>query len=756
MKRLNFVMLLVLFVVAVLSPPLFSAREDADFNKGIAYLLIDDMEQAGRFFGLYFGRNPNPNLRNGYRLLVEGEYTDATRQFKGFLDLNHRSTIALVGIALSTSHMTVSNTGELLKRATRLSPRYSPSYLCLGVEYLKEKDYPRAESNFRRALGLSPRVPEYKILLARLYLQLGQPAAALKLVKQEADRAPDNFYFNYLTARAYLKLDRVEDLGQYIQAAMEAKPKNNEVKLLTAKYHLSRNNGQRAKTILKGIKFDDYNEDYLITYGRVLVALKEKKARNYLYEVFARKKWDRDVSRLMGLCHMWMAPKGNVQNWIYRAILSGGDSKRLKETFPGKFEFPEYKFLPFFDVKRIEWLSDETLLVVATRKSGERQGVFIVDLKRMRVTQQMIFNGKLQEIFISPNHNSLILSSVARENESVYLYAMGLTGRVFRLALISRRPLSMASVEVGFNSAGTLAYITDHKISKLAFDSPFSMVSQFGQKKPVYPAYPFYIFKYNFATRRLTTSQAKGAEITVVPPLDTVKKYAAVANSYYAHTQVRALIEKGRQLDLTSSEMVKIYFARDMNSFIIYLSDINNAFRGVAWDAVHQKVVTMDQTMFLGAGEFAELNVLDYDPHRKEILVLTKNEKDLILYNYETHLHMLPANNVYKVHYDREDRMIYVLNRRNSETSGGAGLQVISLDPFLNKKVGTRVGLTDIIDYKSESEVYFETYDGEVVKMDETYNFTYVEPSLQGSLHAESFSSDKTAVFINGKLWIIE
>lgn len=752
MRRLTFLIMLVLLVGSI---NVLFARVDVNLNKGIAYLLIGDKSLAGKHLNLYYQKGINPSLKNGFNLLMEGENEDAARHFKSYLDLDHRSSVALVGIALSTAHMSTSNTDELLKRAARLDPTYSPAYLCLGVLNQGNKNYPMAEANFKRARQFA-NIPEFNILLGRLYLTTGNPGAALGLLKKEADRAPDNFYFNFLTAKAYLMLNRLDDLGPYIQAALDARPGNNEARLLSAKYYLDQDNAQKARIILKGIKLDEYDEDYMKTYAEVLVKLKDKTARNYLYEVFSRKKWDREINRLLGLFHLWMVKGGNVQNWIDRAALSGTDVKRLKELFPDKYTFPEYKTLPFFEVKKIEWISEDFLLVAAIQKSGDRERLFVIDLKRMRIVQTMTFNGTLQEFFLSEDHKHLVFSSTAREGESIYLYYIDLTGRTLRLQELRREPFEFPSAAVGFNSAGTIIYVTDSRINTLAFESPFSQVSQYGQKTPVYPSYPFPVYKYYLKMRRL--ERMKGAlQSEVVPPIDALKKYAVVANAYQDNSRVQALIETGLQLDLTSPESVKIFFSSDMDYFIIYLADLKNAFKGVLWDSHNRNAREMDETMFLGKGNYAELTIVDFNPASKEILVLTKNERDLILYNYRTHLHINLATEAFKAYYNREYNMVYALKARNSDVFfGGAGLQVISLSPYLNKTVGTRMGLTDILGSEGESDVYFSTYNGEIVKMDGEYKFSYVKPSMEGSRYAVSPGGNRTAAFINDRLVLIE
>lgn len=752
MRRLNVLILLVLLVVSV---NVLFARVDVNLNKGIAYLLIGDNGLAEKHLNLYFQKGINPSVKNGFKLLMKGENEDAARHFKSFLDLDHRSSVALVGIALSTAHLSISNTDELLKRAARLDPSYSPAFLCLGAEYLKKKNYPMAEANFKRARRYG-NIPEFNILLGRSYLDNGNPVAALALLKKEADRAPDNFYFNFLTAKAYLLLNRLDELGPYIQAALDVKPGNKEARLLTAKYHLNQNNAQKARVILKGIKLDNYDEDYMKTYADVLVNLKDKKARNYLYEVFSRNPWDRDINRLLGLFHLWMVKGGNVQNWIDRAAMSGTDVKRLKELFPDKYNFPEYKSLPFFELMKIEWIGDEKLLVAAKQRSGDRERIFVIDLKRMRVVQTMAFNGTLQEFFLSKDRKHLVFSSTAREGESIYLYYINLTGRTLRLQALSGKPLVFPSAAVGFNSAGTIIYITDSSINKLAFESPFSQESQYGKKTPVYPNYPFHVYKYYLKTRRLQRMK-NALQSEVVPPIDVLEKYSLVANAYHDNSRVQGLIEKGQQLDLTSSESVRIYFSKDLDSFIIYLADLKNAFKGVLWDNRNRNARDIDETMFLGKGNYAELNIVDFDPGKKQILVLSKNKKDLILYNYHTHLHITLATEALKAYNCREYNMVYALKARSGNVYfGGAGLQVISLNPYLNKVVGTRMGLTGILGADGESEVNFSTYNGEIVKMDGEFKFTYVKPSLEGSRHAVSPEGNRAAAFINRRLVLIE
>jgi hypothetical protein len=369
----------------------------------------------------------------------------------------------------------------------------------------------------------------------------------------------------------------------------------------------------------------------------------------------------------------------------------------------------------------------------------------------------MAFSGKLQEMFVSKGRNSIILSSTARENESVYLYAVMSVGKGFRLRPLFNRPLNMVSVAVGFNKSGTLAYITDSRVNSVPFEAPFSLVSQYGEKTPVYPKYPFNLYKYYFTNGRLT--MLKNLEKSeIVPPVEGLKKYSLVADGMFGNSQVQALIDKGRQLDLTSTEQVRVVFSKDLHSFIIYLSDVSNAFKGYAWDNDVNTVMPVDETMFLGKDNYAEIILVDLDAARNEILVLTKKQKELIHYNYKSHLYLRLAKDVSNVCYNRKTRMVYAINDNgiNERGSGSSNLWVISLDPYLNNRVGTRLGVTNVVDCKDELEVYFATYNGEIVKMDGEYKFTYVKPCWEGSHFAESPFDRRTMVFVNGNLWLAQ
>ncbi len=753
MKKIIYILILCLLIS--LTSNLFSSNKEIEFNKAIACYLLEDIELAKRHLDIYFKINHKPRLKSSFNLLFANENWEATKKFKNYLEFNRLSPIALVGIALSTKNMKNNTSIENLKRALRLNPSYSPAYLCLGMTYMKEKNFPAAEKSLNKALKYS-NITEYRIILGYLYIKTEEPKLTLELLKKEADKSPDNFYLNFLIALAYFKQNNLEDMGQYIQSAVEINPKNNEAKLLLAKYLLNKKEFKEAKSILKKLKFENYNLDYIKTYAYVLLELKDKKALKYLYEFFSQRKWDKDINKLFGLYFLKKNKnkKHNIQNWINRAILSGNNVDELKKLFPEEFEFPEYKALSFFDVKKIKWVSKELLLVVGNRKSGLTHKIFFIDTKNKKITNTLKYQGKFQNFFISKNKKNIIFSTSAVKDEKVILYCITKVGRNFKLNLIAGYTLKMPSVLVGFNKNETLAYITDASVSHLSFESPFSQISYYGKRKPVYPRYTFLVYKYNF----LTKSFVKLIYLNQIEkaPIRDIKKYSIVKKAYQTNSDICQLIQKGQKLDLTSSQSVKIHFSRDLSSFIIYLSDLKNAFQAIVYNNYDNKVAKFDETMFLGENNYAEIEILNFNPKRAEINIMTKdNNRNLINFNYNSFLYKKLAKKLLGFYYNPTQNIIYLIEEKNNKLYyAETNMQAISLKPFSRRKIISRKDINNII-HCDDYNKYVTTYNGELLKIDENYKTHYLSPSLEGVLHEISPDNKKAAAFINEKLYIL-
>lgn len=752
MKRI--IPLLILFVCCCL---LYSQETDINFNKGIAYYLLKDINKAKQHLGLFFKKTVRPQLKNGFMLMLDGANWEATTRFKDYLGINHRSLVGLVGISLATVNMKNTTTMENLWRAIRLNSRFSPAYLCLGVEYMKKKIYPSAEKYLNLALKYS-NTPEFKILLGNLYLKLEKPEITLNLVKSEADRFPDNFYYNFLTAQAYLKLNNFESIENYIDSAMIASPQNREIKLLKAKYLAKIGDYKGSKSILVDLKFEGFNEDYVKTFAKTLLKLNDKKARTYLYEFFSKNCWDKDINKMMGEYFLKKDKQANIQNWIYRMILSGNEVAEIEKIFPGSFKIPEYKYLPFFEVKKIKWISNTIVLVVAIVKSGHDEQIFLIDSQDLKILKTFSYRGSFQDIFLSGNSKNIIFSTATGDEEMVYLYGLEVSESKFSLNPVFGHPLELSSALVGFNRSGTMAYITDGRISSLGFESPFAEVSLYGKKKALYPFYPYPVYLYNFSTKSFfrlkNTMQLDQIENI---PIRDIQKYALVCRAYQLNSNISDLIVKGQQLDLTSAQVVKIYCSEDLSAFIIYLSDLSNAFQALIYNERNNWIIKVDESMFLGLKEYAQVNIGHFDPRENELILLTQDKnRGLIHFNYRSFLYSILSNNVIEFYFDPDTRdSVALTERSNNLYYKDTNLELISIDPLYRKQITKRRDLNKIIDYQNGENIYFSTYNGELIKMDEENKFTYIGPSLNGAFYDLSPDNRMAAAFINGRLFIL-
>lgn len=728
------------------------------FDRGIVYYLMNDMGLAKEYLESFFHNRSSYQLRNGYDLLVQGKYWEATKAFKDFLDINHRSQIGLVGIALSTVDMKNTASVENLQRTIRLNPRFASAYACLGVEYKKKRNFPRAEAYFKKALRYSP-IPEFKILLADFYLLVDRPESALQLIQEEADRYPKNFYYNLLTAKCLYQLNRPDPIGSYINQALTLRPDSPDAKLLQAKFLISQREYSQAKSVMNGFRFETYNGEYVKTLGQLLLELKDRKALTYLYEFFSKNRWDRDINRLMGRYYLNRPEQSNVQNWIFRSILSGNNPEKLKQLFSDNHVFPEYPILPFFDVREIRWVSDSTLLVIATRKSGDPEKMFFIDTEEMKVTSTLNYQGRFQGLFMSKKSKNIIISTVAAANERVYLYALHHRADRYFLRAASARSIRMATVLVGFNIPGDQAFITDGSISSLAFESPFSTVSIYGDKKMVYPVYPFPVYRYDFASGRISQLKINNQPDRLERiPIRDIRKYTLVCRAFQTNTAVGDLIQRGRRFDLTSSQVIKIHFNRNLTAFIIYLADLKNPFQALVYDEFTNKMYRLDATMFLGQDRYAALKIHDFDPRERDILLVTSDKKrELIEFNYGSFLYRILAQAVDDVCVDPGEKMIVVLTERSDNIYyKDTNLELVSLKPFVRKRITARRDLYRIRECQTTRGISFITNHGERVVMDDGHHFQYLGVSLEGAVHNLSPDEKKAAVFINGQMFVLD
>ncbi len=755
MKRTGFIAIIVLIFLSI---PSSGYSASYDFEKGVVYLLLEDYQQSKVHFNEYFKDYPNPIVRRGFMLLTDKDNKKAKTEFQSYLNMNFRSLHGIVGISLSLSNFKESTSKGNLMKAVRLSKGFSSAYACLGMEYLKELNYPMAEKYLLSAKRIN-NLMEYRILLGELFLRIGNPGKTISFIGNDSINNPDNFFLNFLMARSLYEMNRINAMEKYILISKELNRNNKEVQLLYANYLLKKGEPKKAREVLKGLRYKETNLEYIKTYAKTLLTLGNKRAKNFLYQYFTLDNWDKDINRMLGLYYFRnKAEKSNIQNWIYRSILSGNSVNSLKKDFSSKYNFPVFDSLRFFDLKNVLWIDNNRLFVVGMLYSGGSEKLFLIDFKKKRIVSSYSYDGIIDGVYFSKNRSRIILETEDPSSRRTRLYSMIMNSNgSFQFRSIYTGRNNIPAFDVVFNSSGTKAYFVDKRIEEISFDSPFSIVNRFGEKRPVYTGLSnFGLYKYSFTSRRFTFIDDM-AEIDQINS-DSIKKYLMVYNAGAITKQIGKLIKAGEKLDSFSSEIVRIVFSKNLGSFIIYLSDLKNAFQAIIFDDETGKIIKIDSTMFLDADRFAELDIIDFDSEKTRLILSTKDKRrELIMFNYKSKLYRTLVENYYSSCFGSKNMNFYVLTERNkryflTETL----LKIISIKPFWIEELPTRRDLKSVDNCNDIFTMRMTTNSGESLQMSSDNKFIYSYPSFDGSIYGFSQDRKSVAVFVNKNLFLIE
>jgi len=738
-------------------PIQMSAAQEDDLLRGMVYFLEDDVALARHFLDRHFRAYPNPQVRQGYMLLLSGNSWEATRRFSSYLEINHRSAKALVGIALATRNTKNSNSLENLERAVRLHPRFYTGHVCRGWHFQQKGNHEQALTNYRNALSGSG-VADVKILLAGLYLNMGRPDLAEALIRGEADAHPDNFHFNFKTALAMVNAGHIDQAGGYMTTALEINPGHQELTILRARYLYNRKKLVEARSLLSALKITDFHEEYLKIHARVLIALKdEHRARPMLYQLFHKLPWSPEINLLMRSFQRTFHPKETVRagHWLQRALISGASPGDLGVTGEDAAGLKPPPAIPFFEIRDMIWLSSDYLLVVGRRTPREGERLHVLSSRDLRVRASLNYRGKYSKFHIPVRGGRWYMSAAEVGGDMTYLYQIENRNPGAGLITLTPRPLPLQEILVGSNAAGSLIYVTDARLDRLALESPFSVTSQLGRKTPLYPQCPFPVFMLNRHTGRWT--QLKSEQMLETIPIPGWKRYRLVQKAMRDSPAVEKLIKRGLEFDLSSAEMVKIIVSPDDRHMLVYLADLENAFQAVIYDAIGGGTRRIDQSMFLGKKTFADVDVMGISPKNKRILLVTRDrDREAILFNYQSRLYLRLGMGIKDTLIAPDWGCLYLLREVGSRMQAvETRLDAVFLSPFVRRHMTSRTNLTRLVTVNCAGEVVAETYDGELVRVDAEGQVEYRGVCLEGALFTGSPDASTRAAFINRRLVVI-
>jgi Tfp pilus assembly protein PilF len=141
----------------------------------------------------------------------------------------------------------------------RLKPNYTDPHLNLGVAYLEQDEFDKAELQLRAALALSPLNVYARRKIAELYVSTGRLKDAEEHYRRSAESQPNLFAFKGLGA-----VYRLQDQPQLAEAAVvrarELDPFDSEVRFHLAELYLAA--GRRAEALKEyraGLETDPRN-----------------------------------------------------------------------------------------------------------------------------------------------------------------------------------------------------------------------------------------------------------------------------------------------------------------------------------------------------------------------------------------------------------------------------------------------------------------------------------------------------------------
>ena len=155
----------------------------------------------------------------------------AAEQFRKALELDPGHVDSLIGLAVSTARL--GDMEEALKhssKAIQIQPNSAKVHNAVGSLRLANATSPNhlneAEARFKKAISLDSRFVPPRMNLARLYISMGKPEAAIEECKAVIAIQPENLAAHAELARAYLNTGSLDEATKESEKTVELSPQN--------------------------------------------------------------------------------------------------------------------------------------------------------------------------------------------------------------------------------------------------------------------------------------------------------------------------------------------------------------------------------------------------------------------------------------------------------------------------------------------------------------------------------------------------
>ncbi|MGV1098196.1 tetratricopeptide repeat protein [Thiovibrio sp. JS02] len=204
----------------------------AHFNKGEALLSQSAVESAVK----YMPNNPDPHTLLAYHLLLKREFEGAGQEASKALRLkpnNYRAAIILGQTFLGIGE--TDKAAKLFEAMNKQAPENTEILYNMAMAYLAAKDVKKAETALEGILTLQPNHSPSLAILTAMYTQQNDWGKAVRRVKEQLGKTPDNPHTHILLARLLgQKKDSREEALELLRKAEKINPDIQQIYVMTA------------------------------------------------------------------------------------------------------------------------------------------------------------------------------------------------------------------------------------------------------------------------------------------------------------------------------------------------------------------------------------------------------------------------------------------------------------------------------------------------------------------------------------------
>ncbi len=255
-------------------------------NSGEVGLAVREYEKA-----LKFDRdNPLIHLNLAITLIRDNEIKRARGELDYSIKLDPEAAepyvvSALLNISEGKLNLAAKEYERALKNASKLNPENIEIYKSLGVLYLRQNDFKKAEETYHIVSGLAPFDPEVHFYLGVAYSELKKNSLLESELKKAISLRPD--YAEALNFLGYVYVENNKNLKEaerLIKKALELEPDNGAYLDSLGWLYYKRGKFQAAKQALEKASYLISDPVVFNHLGDLFIKLKDKRSARLNWE----------------------------------------------------------------------------------------------------------------------------------------------------------------------------------------------------------------------------------------------------------------------------------------------------------------------------------------------------------------------------------------------------------------------------------------------------------------------------------------